>query len=326
MVMLLPDFYEALLLSVAFELRVFSTFGCLRSSFAFDLRLQESCMNPEVWGMTVGGIAALAAGLILVRGRFRAASGAARMVVLGAVFEAVALAMFAAEHFFDARNLANIVPHWLPGSLFWAYLVGAAWAAAAVSFIAWRQVRWSAALTALLLLTIVVTIDLPNLPQRAHDRFFWILLVRETSFASGAMVLAASFWRDPGGAVLMRVGRTIVGLVAIFYGIEHFLHPLHVPGVPLEKLTPAWFPAPVLMACAVGMVLLAAGIGLLIPRTVKLAAATAGAALVVLTALFYVPIAVMEFRTPLGVEGLNYVGDTLLFAATLLLAGTEKRD
>jgi len=282
-------------------------------------------MNPEVWGMTLAGVAALVAGLLLVRGRYRAASGAARVVVLGAVLEAVALAMFAAEHFLAARDLAPIVPHWLPLPLFWTYLVGTAWLAAAVSFITWRQVRWSAALTALLLLTIVVTLDLPNLLKPAHDRFFWILLVRETSFACGAMVLAGSLWRDPAGAVLMRVGRTIVALVAIFYAVEHFLFPRNVPGVPLEKITPAWFPAPVLLAYAVGIVLLAAGIGLLIPRTVRLAAATAGGALVVLTALFYVPIAILEFRTPLAVEGLNYVGDTLLYAATLLLAGTEKQ-
>jgi uncharacterized membrane protein len=293
----------------------------LRSSGALDLRLQETCMNPEVWGMTLAGIASLAAGLVLVKDRFLAASGAGRMVVLGPVFEAVALAMFAAEHFLDARNLATIVPHWLPLHLFWTLLVGTAWLAVAVSYISWRQVRWSAALTALLLLIFVVTLDLPNLPKPGHDRFFWILLVRETSFASGAMVLAGSLWRDPVGPVLMRVGRTIVGLVAIFYAIEHFLHPLHVPGVPLEKMTPAWFPAPVLLAYAVGIVLLAAGIGLLIPRTVRVAAATGGAALVVLTALFYVPIAVMEFHTPLAVEGLNYVGDTLLYAATILLAG-----
>ena len=282
-------------------------------------------MTPLVWGMTLAGIAALAAGLILVRDRFGAASGAGRVVVLGAVFEAVALAMFAAEHFFDAHDLANIVPHWLPAHLFWTYLVGAAWMAAAVSFIAWRQVRWSAALTALLLLIIVITISLPNLPKEAHDRFFWILLVRETSFAGGAMVLAGSLWRDPVGSALMRVGRTIVALVAVFYAIQHFLFPRNVPGVPLEKMTPAWVPAPVLIAYAMGIILLAAGVGLLIPRTVRLAAAVGGGALVVLTALFYVPIGVMEFRTPLAVEGLNYVGDTLLYAATLLLAGTERQ-
>jgi hypothetical protein len=29
----------------------------------------------------------------------------------------------------------------------------------------------------------------------------------------------------------------------------------------------------------------------------------------------------MELHTPLAVEGINYVGDTLLFAGTALLAG-----
>jgi hypothetical protein len=43
--------------------------------------------------------------------------------------------------------------------------------------------------------------------------------------------------------------------------------------------------------------------------------------LVVLTVFFYVPILVMEIHTPVAVEGVNYVGDTLLFAGTALLAG-----
>jgi hypothetical protein len=59
----------------------------------------------------------------------------------------------------------------------------------------------------------------------------------------------------------------------------------------------------------------------LIPRTIRISAATAGTVLLLLTAFFYVPILVMEIHTPLAVEGMNYVGDTLLFAATALLAG-----
>ena len=37
--------------------------------------------------------------------------------------------------------------------------------------------------------------------------------------------------------------------------------------------------------------------------------------------IFYVPILVTEINSPLAVEGINYVGDTLLFAGTALLAG-----
>ncbi|MFZ0395146.1 MAG: hypothetical protein WBV33_04145 [Terracidiphilus sp.] len=281
-------------------------------------------MTMEVWAMMGTGVAALVAGLALVRTRFDAASDAGKVLVLGPVFEAVALAVFAAEHFTAARDLMGIVPKWLPGPLFWTYFVGAAWLAAAISFIVWRQVRWSAAGVALLMWTIVATIDLPNLSKEAHDRIFWILTVRELAFGAGAMVLAGSLWRSSArgaGAMMMRIGRGIVAATMIFYGIEHFLFPLNVPGVPLELLTPAWMPAPRLIAYMVGMVLLAGGMGLFIPRRVRGSAAGAGVVLLLLTALFYVPIFVVEMHGSQALEGLNYVGDTLLWAATVLLAG-----
>jgi uncharacterized membrane protein len=277
----------------------------------------------EAWGMIGVGVAVLATGLFLVRARFAAASGAGRVLVLGPVFEAVALAIFAAEHFLLARALSGIVPRWLPGPLFWTYFVGVALLAAAVSLIAWRCVRWSASLLALLFLIIVTTIDLPNLPGHIHERLFWTLTMRETCFAAGAMVLAGSQWPRgrSAGKTLMMVGRFLVACTFVFYAVEHFLFPRFVPGVPLGKLTPGWVPAPTLLAYFVGATLLAAGVGLMIRRTRFIAAAGAGTVLVLLTSFFYVPILVMEIHSPLAVEGVNYVGDTLLFAATALLAG-----
>lgn len=280
-------------------------------------------MSVEVWAMICVGVAALIAGPLLARTRFQAASGPDKILVLGATFEAAALAVFSAEHFTAARDLMPIVPHWLPWPLFWTYFVGLCLLAAAVSFIAWRHVRWSASLLALLFLIIVATVDLPNLSASMHNRFFWILTVRETSFAGGAMVLAGSVWPrgNSTGRALANIGRTIVALVMIFYAIEHFLHPDHVPGVPLEKLIPAWMPAPTLISWFTGIVLLIGGVAILIPRTTRLAAAAAGSILVLLTAFFYVPIAATEIHSPLILEGLNYIFDTLLFAGTVLLAG-----
>ena len=279
-------------------------------------------MTIEVMGMTAAGIAALIAGIVLVRPRFVVASGAAKMVVLGPVFAAVALAVFAAEHFLAVRDLMSIVPRWLPGPLFWTYFVGSAWMAAAISFIAWRCVRWSAALVALLFLIIVATVDLPNLPLHLRERLFWTLTLRESAFAGGAMVLAGSLWPCGSAAsVLIEIGRGIVAVTLVFYGIQHFLFPRFAPGVPLLKLTPAWIPAPTALAYVVGITLLLAGVGLLIWSTIRLAAAAAGIILLLLTAFYYVPILVMEIRSALAVEGINYVADTLLFAATVLMAG-----
>src|SRR3954471_3875272 len=85
-----------------------------------------------VGAMVGGGVAGLIAGLVLVRARFATASGASRILVLGPGFVATALAIFAAEHFFAARDLMQIVPLWLPVPLFWTYFVGAALLAAPI--------------------------------------------------------------------------------------------------------------------------------------------------------------------------------------------------
>lgn len=279
-------------------------------------------MTVEVAGMMAAGVATLLVGVALLPPRFRAAAGVDRLLIFGPIAYAIALAIFAAEHFTDARDLAGGVPGWLPDHLFWAYFVGAAWLAAAISFVIGRCVRWSAPLTALLLLLIVATIDLPGLIANAHNRIFWVLLFRETTFAGGAMVLGGSVWprESLAGAALTRIGRGIVGAVMIFYAAEHFLHPRHVIGVPLDKLAPAWVPAPVFLAWIVGIALLLGGIGLFFRPTVRIAAAGAGAVLLLVTIFYYGPLLIAEFHTN-PVEGLNYVGDTLLYAGTVLLAG-----
>jgi uncharacterized membrane protein len=137
------------------------------------------------------------------------------------------------------------------------------------------------------------------------------------------MVLAGSQWssRKSAAAALIATGRLIVACTFVFYAIEHFLFPLNVPGVPLEKMIPAWMPAPTLLSYFVGITLLVAGPGLMIRRTRRAAATIAGTVLVLLTVFFYIPILLTELHSPLAVEGVNYVGDTFLFAATALLAG-----
>jgi uncharacterized membrane protein len=280
-------------------------------------------MSLETYGMMGAGIASFGMGLLLIQGRFRAVSGTEKIVVLGPVFEAVALAVFAAEHFTAAQDLVGIVPPWLPGPWFWTYLVGAAWLAAAISFIVWRLVHWSAPLVALMFLIIVVTIDLPNLPAHVSERLFWSLTVRELAFSGGAMVLAGSVWprKSLASKALIRVGRTMVAGTLIFYGIQHFLFPLFAPGVPLEKLTPDWVLFPVPLAYIIGLIEVLTGVGLFVRPTIRVAAVVAGISLLLVTVFLYVPISVLEINTELAVEGLNYVFDTLLFAATALLAG-----
>jgi hypothetical protein len=40
------------------------------------------------------------------------------------------------------------------------------------------------------------------------------------------------------GKNLIAVGRALMAITAIFFGVQHFLHPMKLPGVPLEKQFP----------------------------------------------------------------------------------------
>jgi len=105
--------------------------------------------------------------------------------------------------------------------------------------------------------------------------------------------------------------------------VEQILHPEFAPGVPLPKVTPAWFPLHALLGYFAGIVTLAGGALLVIRKHARSAAASVGLLFTVLTFLLYLPILTTATRPSEMNEGINYVADTLLFAgAVLLLAGS----
>ena len=115
--------------------------------------------------------------------------------------------------------------------------------------------------------------------------------------------------------------RIVTAIAAIFYGVQHFLHPASVPDIPLEKMTPSWVPFPSVWGYLAGAILLAAGIGLALNKQSRIAAASIGALMTVLTLFLYLLILILAHRgsAPEINEALNYVADTLLFAGTALV-------
>jgi uncharacterized membrane protein YphA (DoxX/SURF4 family) len=170
----------------------------------------------------------------------------------------------------------------------------------------------------------VATMDLPAAIAHAKDRMYWSYTLRETAFGGGALALAGAAWQQhspKASRLMLALGRICVALALIFYGFEHFAFPKFAPGVPLEKVSPAWVPAPHLLAYAVGAVLLIAGIGMFFNWRTRLAAASVGTVMTLLTLFFYFPIFVRAWNTPRALDELNYVGDTLFFGGTVLLVG-----
>jgi len=272
--------------------------------------------------MSTAGVLVLGVGVIARRAGLRSGPLTARAIALGRVFVAAPLATFGALHLAAAKGLTEMVPDYMPWPLFWVYLVGFGLIATALSLIFDRLTFWSSLLAGGMFLAFVAMMDLPGVITGQHDRFGFALLARETTFGCALLALAGSVApRGSRWAKLVTPCRIVFAVVAIFYGVEHFLHPEFLPGVPLEKLTPAWVPVPRVWGYVVGAVLLVSGALMLMNRGAREAAAWLGIVLAATVAIIYVPMLGPTHGTDQVVEVIDYIFDTLLYAGTALIVG-----
>src|SRR5215472_5747627 len=178
---------------------------------------------------------------IFLRGDWQKAHGFDKLILFGPLFYAAPLAAFGTEHFTLTETIASLVPAWIPWHLFWVYLVGAGFITAALSLVTGIQVRLAASLLALTFFLFVVLMDVPGWARNPRDRFGLTLALRELSFSGGPLALAASL-TEQGRArtkhIFETIARYFVVTPVLFYSFEQFMHGDHVPGVPLERVTP----------------------------------------------------------------------------------------
>jgi uncharacterized membrane protein len=275
------------------------------------------------WSYGVSGVV-FAVGLVAIflRGEWRTEQKLDKLILLGPLFYAVPIAAFGTEHFTVTRDIASIVPAWIPWHVFWVYLVGACFIAAAFSLVTRIRARLSASLLALTFFLFVVLMDAPACMQDLHNRFGITLALRELSFCGGPLALAASLSQQqhPRGArFAATIARYFIAIPVLFYSIEQFLHADHVPGIPLEMVTPTWLFGHAMWTYVAAAMYAIAGIPLLAGKKTRVAAAWIGLTALFVILVVYVPIGVAEVDS---LEGLNYLFDTLMYCGTvLLLAG-----
>jgi len=291
--------------------------------------------------MSAAAIVLFLIALLAAKTDIAQAQGIDKVVALSNLCFALPLAVFGAEHLSAARGIAQGVPSYVPWHLFWAYFVGFALIAASLSIATKIQVRWSGLLFGIMMFLFVAMMDIPGTLADSKNRIAWTLLLRELAFGGGGWILAASALRErsrgqsreqghgQGISMLITVGRVLIGIAAIFYGVETFLHPLGMPGIPLEKLMSEWIPGRLFTGYLTGAILVVAGAAILLARGTRMAATYLGAWIVLLVVLVYGPIliaALLDPSTGVKVEGLNYFFDTLLFGgAVLALANATAR-
>jgi uncharacterized membrane protein len=277
-----------------------------------------------VVAMCSAAIALFVIGVIAANNEITGARGLEKIVALRHLCVAIPLAVFGALHLFGPQFVEALVPRYMPWRLFWVYFVGGALIAASLSIATKTAVRWSGLLVGIMMFSFVAMIHLPGALARPHDRIIWTIVFREMAFGGAGWLLAGTApggWRGPIKTALITVGRTLVLIAVILFGIEHFPYATGLPGVPLRKQMPAWIPGRVLIDYLTGVALLVTGGSILLARKTRIVATCLGAWILLLVLVVYGPVLVLALSEPstaAKLEGINYFADTLLFAGTIL--------
>ncbi len=273
--------------------------------------------------MYAASIVLLVIGVLAARNDLVNSRGLEKVVALTNLFFALPLAVFSMQHFFDAEGISRLVPKFVPWPLFWTYFVGLGLLAAALSIATKIEVRWSGLLFGIMMFLFVAMMDIPATLHHPYNRFNWILTLRELSFGAGGWVLARDAMKRDGhgGSGLISIGRIIIGVGAMVYGVQHFLHPVNVPGVPLEMLMPEWIPGRMVIGYLTGAILVGAGAGIVLAKKTRTAATYLGAWITLLVFTVYLAILIPSFANPsngVRVEAFDYFTDTMLYAGAIL--------
>lgn len=310
--------------------------GSFVNSASGAVLLAVAILSEPAWSYLVGGVV-FAIGLVMIflRGDWKRTRGLDKLVLFGNAFYAAPLAAFGTEHFTIMKDIASMVPSFIPWHEFWAYFVGACFIAAALSMVMRIQAQLAASLVALTFFLFVALMDVPGWVQEPGNRFAATLALRELCFSCGALALAAGLAAesDQQGARILgmirattaaTIARYVIAVAILFYSFEQFMHGDYVPAIPLDRLTPAYVPGHAIWTYLTAAAYVVPGILLLVGKTTRAAASWIGATVLFIDLIVYLPIAYADRATLVGI---NYVGDTLMFCgAILLLAGAMPRE
>ena len=113
----------------------------------------------------------------------------------GRIIFAIPFLVFGLFHFMNGSAMATWMPAWLPGSLFFVYLSGAALIAAGVSIISKIYTRLATQLLAVLLLLIILMMHLPTMMSGGEQESMnaMSMLLKDLGLLGAALYMSAQF-------------------------------------------------------------------------------------------------------------------------------------
>jgi hypothetical protein len=114
-----------------------------------------------------------------------------KVTASGPYLFAISLLVFGSIHFVVARFIASLIPAWIPGSLFWAYLTGTALIAAGISIAIRRLDQWAGFLLGVMFLLWVVLLHSPRVAADPHSADEWSSAFIALGMCGGSWIVAS---------------------------------------------------------------------------------------------------------------------------------------
>jgi uncharacterized membrane protein len=163
-----------------------SAFFLLRFAFVHFPGLIMRLHDPGPWTSSFEILALSGGALVIAAGRNRI------FHIVGCWFFAVLMVVVGVQHMMYAGFVATLVPTWMPARLFWAYFVGAAFFATAVSLLTQILARWAATLIGAMFVIFVAILHAPRVAAALHNGNEWTSLFVALAMAGSAWAIAGN--------------------------------------------------------------------------------------------------------------------------------------
>jgi uncharacterized membrane protein len=176
----------------------------LRVLFVFLPRVAMHIHDPNPWTsgfeiLAMSGAALVLAAMLPVWGTdFGLGQKNVQLVLAhaGRYMFAIALVVFAVQHFIYGTFVATLIPAWIPWHLFWAYFVGVAFLAAALSIAINKATALAGVLLGAMFLLWVVLLHAPRVAASPHSGNEWTSEFVALAMGGASLVMASAPRRD----------------------------------------------------------------------------------------------------------------------------------
>jgi uncharacterized membrane protein len=206
---------------------------------------------------------------------------------MGLIFFSIATVAFGIQNFIYGDFVMGRAPSWpehLSGGIVWAIVSGVLLIFSGITM----MVKWKGWVASISVAIILLVWALGRHILMGH--FHWGTEITQTGKAwtlfGGALAMATLMpdaYSDFQGRMLL-IGRFCLAAFMILCGIEHFMFVEFV-----AQLVPNWIPVKSFWTYFSGVALIAGGIGLLIPVTVRIAAILSGTMIFIWFVILHIP-------------------------------------